>query len=92
MDREKFVRDMNKMLYGIDYSKKNKDINPIRRYQKEFCLRCEEEGRCDYDKMFLCATIREYYTAEGVYKLKFDQMDMLKRRINVEMIDEDERT
>jgi len=59
-------------MYHVVYKKENKpDMSPIRKYQMEHCLICEEEGKCDYDKTLLCVSIR-------LYNLKDYQMNLLK--------------
>lgn len=46
-------------LYNIKEKPDGKDnISPIRKYQIDYCLSCEEQGKCDHGKMQLCAVLR----------------------------------
>lgn len=54
--------------------KKTKEYNqksPIREYQEKYCLRCEEQGKCGYERMLLCVSIR-------LLELKDYQMELYK--------------
>ena len=61
-------------VYRVKYLKEGQlNISPIREYQLESCLSCEEKGKCDYDRTVLCVLIR-------LYDLKRYQMGQSQER------------
>ena len=66
-------------MFRVTYKKEGEPpVTPIREYQIKYCLPCENEGKCDFDQMLLCATIRSMNYAEELYGLKKMQMDAIE--------------
>ena len=66
-------------MFRVEYRKEGEEpVTPIREYQIEYCLPCENQGKCDFDGMLLCATIRSMNYVRELYGLKKAQMDMIE--------------